>query len=746
MNLSEIAPWGQPGTPLVPWQFRAVCGDQPAPPILQRHYRGDGVLTVRQLDSQIWAQLDPIEFHQAVEGQVAYYLGGEWASVASEPVIPPGTILVAQIGDLPLRSRTRNILRRSGLLEERRPRLSIGDAMAWQGWGNVSLFDFLSVCEAAAIEASPEDLIARPKTRESVEEGRNEPQPVPEYDSLVHHFLEAAEKSGRFETIGELLVINPNASIPRFLSDIWSRAADLSLDSRSDGPASIPELLASLLESVNEREQRMLRERTFRTGNQPTLAQIGNQLGVTRERVRQLESRAVESLQNALSDSRFHPVSWLVHDLSDEFGNAIPVSIARKRLAERQLEDFTEMILWMCGPYSLQGSWLVREIRMKPKDGDQIVMPDGYEPPIPIEEAHDRLESAGIRREFITHWLHDARYLRVLDGHVALWKGSVADKAVSVLHIAGSPMTPEEICERIAEGHSKRTVRNTLFSDDRFRRTSKTEIGLADWGLEEYEGIVAEIDQYLEQHGGQVSVNQVVDAVSNQFGVSANSVQMYANTPRFVIEDEILRRRTKDDPFTIEGRVEDTAGVYRGDSAEEALLRIQVDRDVLRGSGRAIPTPLVGFLEMHLGEVRTFVARDDKEVVISWPDSSTTGPNLGSTRILAEQGHGEIGDFLFLGLNATGTLNYWTVHESELAKVSKLERAAALVGVDPVDSESQLVHAIGHRLWMSESTITRSDLRRACRKRGEEHLADLIPASPVAPEIAETLEALEDVL
>lgn len=383
---------------------------------------------------------------------------------------------------------------------------------------------------------------------------------------------------------------------------------------------------------------------------------------------------------------------------------------------------------------------------MSPKSGHQILMPDGYEPPIPIEEAHDRLESAGIRREFATHWLHDARYLRVLDGHVALWKGSVADKAVSVLHVAGSPMTPEEIGDRIGEGHSKRTVRNTLFSDERFMRTSKAEVGLADWGLEEYEGIVAEIDQYLERQGGQALVDHVVDAVSNQFGVSANSVQMYASTPRFVIEDGTLRRRTKDDPFTIEGRVEETAGVYLDDSPAGALLRIRVDRDVLRGSGRAIPATLVGFLGMHLGEVRTFVASDDEEVVISWPDSSTTGPNLGSTRTLAERDHGEIGDYLFLGLNVTGTLNYWTLHESELAELSELKRAAALVGVELVDSESRLVHAIGHRLWMSESTITRSDLRRACRRRGEEHLADLIPAGSVAPEIAETLGALKDVL
>jgi RNA polymerase primary sigma factor len=60
------------------------------------------------------------------------------------------------------------------------------------------------------------------------------------------------------------------------------------------------ELLERALEELPERDARVLRLRFGLGGNEPqTLDQVGRELGLTRERVRQIERRALERLANA---------------------------------------------------------------------------------------------------------------------------------------------------------------------------------------------------------------------------------------------------------------------------------------------------------------------------------------------------------------------------------------------------------------------------------------------------------------
>jgi RNA polymerase primary sigma factor len=57
-----------------------------------------------------------------------------------------------------------------------------------------------------------------------------------------------------------------------------------------------------LLEELNDREKKIISERFgFDDGEQKTLQQIGHELGVSRERIRQLENGALVKLRRALS-------------------------------------------------------------------------------------------------------------------------------------------------------------------------------------------------------------------------------------------------------------------------------------------------------------------------------------------------------------------------------------------------------------------------------------------------------------
>jgi len=142
------------------------------------------------------------------------------------------------------------------------------------------------------------------------------------------------------------------------------------------------------------------------------------------------------------------------------------------------------------------------------------------------------------------------------------------------------------VVERIGEGHSTRTVLNGLAQDARVGRAGKKTWGLRSWGVEEYSGIVDEIVERIDRDGGSCDVESLVEELRSTFSVTENSVRLYLSTLAFVIEGGRVRRRTDDEPWTIDDRLAVARGAYRNDNA--LRLRLPVTKDVLRGSGHAI--------------------------------------------------------------------------------------------------------------------------------------------------------------
>jgi RNA polymerase primary sigma factor len=124
----------------------------------------------------------------------------------------------------------------------------------------------------------------------------------------------AAESGFDLKRVNELLdLVEDPVSLETPVGDGDSIYADLLEDVNSEQPdAALAELLrskelASALAGLNERMRRVLELRFGLTGQNPrTLEEVGALLGVTRERVRQLESRALRELQAAAPELRFY--------------------------------------------------------------------------------------------------------------------------------------------------------------------------------------------------------------------------------------------------------------------------------------------------------------------------------------------------------------------------------------------------------------------------------------------------------
>jgi RNA polymerase primary sigma factor len=87
--------------------------------------------------------------------------------------------------------------------------------------------------------------------------------------------------------------------------------ADLFVDSRQDRPEETLarseefQTILKLLDAIDERDARVLKLRFGLEGQEPlTLKQIGEEVGLTRERVRQIEVDALKRLQSHLMDDR----------------------------------------------------------------------------------------------------------------------------------------------------------------------------------------------------------------------------------------------------------------------------------------------------------------------------------------------------------------------------------------------------------------------------------------------------------
>ena len=89
-------------------------------------------------------------------------------------------------------------------------------------------------------------------------------------------------------------------SLAEILEDAKTRQPDEDVFARDD-----LQTIRRLLEAIDERESTILRLRYGLDGNEPmTLKEIGKQVGLTRERVRQIENEALGKLNERLSSNR----------------------------------------------------------------------------------------------------------------------------------------------------------------------------------------------------------------------------------------------------------------------------------------------------------------------------------------------------------------------------------------------------------------------------------------------------------
>ncbi|CAM3679258.1 sigma factor-like helix-turn-helix DNA-binding protein [Tsukamurella ocularis] len=395
----------------------------------------------------------------------------------------------------------------------------------------------------------------------------------------------------------------------------------------TDVPAStLASLLDELLAGFDPRTIDILRLRLF--ADEPaTLEELGQAHGVTRERVRQLDNKARATLSDAVSEGgplshatagirriigALRPLEEVIAVMPALAGTVSAVGQPAWRLLDRLDESYEIVDGWCAAPSIAEAENRTRQLLDAAADQHGVVRIDDVSfGPDPAPERTTR------------SWLERCGY--VVDGdHVVTRISSVGDYAAAVLSIEGAPLGAQQIVDRFVHERSARSLANALSTDDRFARVDRDRWALAEWGLEGYAGIKAAIGKELAEAGGAIPLDDLVQAITGRFSVSAASVLAYASNPPYELRGGIVRgstggRQPRKAP-------EHTARLYRHGDAW--ALRVRVTTEHLRGSGFIAPIAIAGILGMTHGDKVT-LASDYDEQTVHWTGNQ---PIFGTIR------------------------------------------------------------------------------------------------------------------
>lgn len=553
-----------------------------------------------------------------------------------------------------------------------------------------------------------------------------------------------ATDSRACETVGDLLDAL-GGPLPADLEVRRAEVRQLALHDLLPTPddlGSCENLILEFFDAVDSRSDLLIERHVAEpTRRRPTLRDIAERDGVSRERIRQLVQRASESAEKLRGDDRFSLLRWRAADLGVALRAACQAETetAKRAVAwaARDLNDpngctATEFMLWFAGEYRLDEGWWVRN-----DAGGLGAVAEAARAALADEWLLDRntlvdaASSVGLVAELSDEQLETLLGWRAIgDGWWVRWDGAIGDKAERVLSLALRAIGVEEMNRLIGDGHADSSVQNVLASDERFVKVSmQLEYALAEWGWEEYSTAAKEIAERIERSGGEANLDDVVISLFNEFGLKEATVRAYAASPAFVVTDGLIRMRRSDEEFVVNDRIASAQGLYvRADGC--VVFHLLVDGDVLRGSGRSIPNPLSVALGVRPGDVRSFDA-GDVQVRVSWPATATTGAAIGSTRSVAEALDAVAGDVLRLAFDLdAGRVDASLVSGSSLSDLTGLALTEG-------GEAAEIAAAIG---------VNPFEVRAALAERGDVEVAELIPLARSSSKLDEALSRLDDLL
>ena len=443
---------------------------------------------------------------------------------------------------------------------------------------------------------------------------------------MLHPILAMADQFGRVRTLGDILDpgLRELAALLRCEEDLKTVPVKHLLGAEPSPAERLASEASKFLEGLTPAEEQIVEHRLLRT---ETLESVGNRLGVSRERVRQLQARLEERLDLVLGRVAEEIASVIRPGLGSvcspgEMDAALsPLSRALDeetsrlaRYALRRSLNYTRVQgLWMDGEGQRALLSLKRRIRGLADDAGLVSKS--------VVWAH-------VPPDLKRLWprLREAYGVHVIGNH---WTLRVTQKArvKAALLALGAPAPASDIAEQA--GVSRRQAAAVLSNLPSVVKTDATRWGIKDWVEEPYEGISLEVIKRIERDGGSTDTAALEHELPEKFGVKAESVRMYLKTDRFAVRNG---RVSLADPRRVRLRPLDDVISGRTRTGEP-YWEFDVKSHHLKGySVTGFPAELADYAGCKPDSgIRRRLAKPQgcSPLSIRWALASTTGPSLG---------------------------------------------------------------------------------------------------------------------
>lgn len=497
------------------------------------------------------------------------------------------------------------------------------------------------------------------------------------------------------------------------------------------------------LQNRKHRERQILLRRVLLSHNQENLAAIGEDFGVSRERIRQLANRLEAGLLEAVANGPdWQATRWKVHRLKQSSWRFVAIDdLARFSDASLITADSGLPGVAFCGFLVLasamrahkEDGWIERDLGAL----DQAVhnfntwlQEAGW---CAVEEASQEAIRLGCHPESVPEWLKKFTESKVVEDGLIYWPDGYEGRISAILERSGEPLSVTEICEVYGPGAPEPSIRGALSRHDSFIKVSRSAWGLARWGDRAFEGIAWAIKAKIEERGGEALVGEISEEIAAEYDVRANSVVLISQAPCFKAAQGKVTLRHDDDPYTPKMDLRSSRGLFlRGPSAASFLLK--VTRETLRGSGTAIPEALGAHLRILPGARKGFHLQDQK-VTLSWPVTAISGPTLGSMRSSIRSMGIETGEMIRLDFDLEDT--EVSIRRVDLDKLADDSDAALRAATGLSGSGEELYTGIARSLRSN-----RDEVRGILVRRGDEQIASWIPPRADSPGLDQALRQL----
>ncbi|MCD8494938.1 MAG: hypothetical protein LRY41_00305 [Candidatus Pacebacteria bacterium] len=331
----------------------------------------------------------------------------------------------------------------------------------------------------------------------------------------------------------------------------------------------LKQLTKKLLKELNDRSQYVITKRfgLHKGGDVLTLEAIGQEYGITRERVRQIEKMALKAIR---SSSTFAEVEHIMHELKDiitSMGGIVEESHLLSSLSKDPEEQNHIHLYLHLGDHfeklkedkHYQARWVIKgetasRIEKALKDIHDAL--DHHEL-IPEDEIIDRiLCHDGVCEVLTTNyqtsenaqgWLKISKKLDKNElgewGRAAspnVRARGVKDYAYLVMRKHGSPMHFREVAEAIEKTFNRKThtatCHNELIKDNRFVLVGRGVYALKEWGYKG--GVVRDVIREIIEKEGPLSKEEIVDHVLKERYLKKNTILVNLQNSKYFVKDD----------------------------------------------------------------------------------------------------------------------------------------------------------------------------------------------------------------